>query len=915
MKKMKWINFICYVLITYILSSLYGIIFRLTVPEILKFEYLFNLNILFLALLIIGYLLSNYFKSIKEVFESGAKKASYVLVFILGVNTNNIALIYAVSICLIGANAVLFVENRQIKKNEKNDESKKELELYPSRRNLMDVLNHALGEYSLIALDGSWGSGKTTFMNIVMRENREKYYYIPINVMLFENRNSLKTEFLNQLKGIFKEEGIFQGSLMDFDYYLDGVSNDWVKVVKNIIFSKSKSFKEANEKLKSEIGKIEKRIVVGVDNLERIYGKSEPEWKQILGFINELQELGIKIVVMANLEEMLTTKKETGEKDLSNYEYFDKFYEFKLQLNEVTTEEIIDEVEIKENGIKMKKDEVEKTKEWLKDGFKWLTDGLKQKEIKIKQKRKDITEGEVGKNLAGNPSVEERVKRKIEVETKEKPLLELLQNLMEKYYKNSKNPRKVEKIIQDMRLKEKIEDIHNFEKGEYKKLIFITAIFQQFYFDYYYRFKREGVFIFNDLLDESDILYNDYPIEDIFLDFIKVCFKNNIQAVNRLLYSEPEDENVKNRIENLNDDSVVTENSLGKYLENIKIYSQRLDGTDMKVTKEKYTIIQNKLIRLEKINKEKIHNIIKENEEFICKMNYSCDPNSYKFYKESSYKFDITKIMNQYESSLKKLFIILEYKKEIVEEKGRILSLEKFQEIVGEYLAVDKLEVKQSTPSELEELKMQIKNKNHPKFKLRKKVEESISKDLISVLDILNEEFDKVETVEEESIESKVQDWKDKEINKKNEILNEMCLSNNTKEQINFNVEKCKKILKLLEGLLKDENNREVLFFMDDIISGYKNYIFNTEIKERITNFYKKQNSKNGMKKIIPTKEESKEIIEFVNESRKNDPCLIIFGDNYPNDKDVDEAHTINYLERIGIIRNENGFDLKDNFK
>lgn len=360
MKKMREVNYIFYMVLIYSFSCLYGTFYKNKIADILKFQ---NINLGYLSIfiiLVISYLFLfiKHNKTMEDVIKFITKILISMTLILMGVNYPKQWLM-GLTVYTIIMLIILFIPREKVK-----DSS--ELELYPSRKNLMEVLNHALGEYSLIALDGTWGSGKTTFMNIAMRENRGKYYYIPINVMLFENRNSLKTEFLNQLKGIFKEEGIFQGSLMDFDYYLDGVSNDWVKVVKNIIFSKSKSFKEANEKLKGEIGKIEKRIVVGVDNLERIYGESEQEWKQILGFIHELQELGIKIVVMANLKEMLTIKKETGKKDLSNYEYFDKFYEFKLKLNEVTTEEIIDQIE----GVS------DYEKNWLKAQFEVLTEKL-----------------------------------------------------------------------------------------------------------------------------------------------------------------------------------------------------------------------------------------------------------------------------------------------------------------------------------------------------------------------------------------------------------------------------------------------------------------------------------------------------------------------------------------------------------
>lgn len=516
----------------------------------------------------------------------------------------------------------------------------------------------------------------------------------------------------------------------------------------------------------------------------------------------------------------------------------------------------------------------------------------------MKEQIKELTKTlEIGKEVL-NDDAEEKKDIKI-----------LYNELHERYLKNIVNPRKIGKIIKNIENKKKtIENIYKFiNDDEYEKLIFKASIFSSVYFDYMNEIKSEE---FNDFIVDKKININ---------NFFGYFFKNigeSHRGMKRLLHHDAEEGLVIKRIENIIKNKGKDEFDLELILKDLEVYSSSLDPKyEQNKSKIIYELIELKIQELEKINIEKAHEIIKENEEFICKMNYLTYPDEVGIYGKVSYKFDITIIMNQYEPSLKKLFIILEYKKDIVEEKGRILTLEKFQEIVGEYLSMDKFWEKQLIPSVLKELKIQIENHHHPKFKLRKKVEDSISKDLISILDILKEEFDKVETLEEESIESKVQDWKKKKVNEKMKLLNDICSSNNIQGRRNFNVGKGKKILNLLNKVLEEENSREMLFFIDEIISGYKNYIFNTEVKEMIDkNTHEKQISKSVTKRIDSTKEELGEIIEFINESRKNDPSLIIFGDNYPDDyKDLDARLTINSLERIGIIRNENGFDLKDN--
>ncbi len=478
MKKIKVTDDILYLVLTYSFACLFGFLKKNEVPNILKIE---NLNFGYIGifmLLLVAHLslYIKHYKSGEKVLIHIGKSILFVGIFLMGLNYPKGwmvgILIYLLTVCFIP----MFIQE---------EEEKDKLELYSSRKNQKEILERAIKENSLIALDGSWGSGKTTFMDIVMRENREDYYYISINIMLFEDRDSLKTEFLNQLKVIFKEEGIFQGSLMDFDYYLDGISNDWLKMVKNIMFSKSKSFKDANENLKNEIGKIEKTIVVGVDNLERIYGKSEPEWKQILGFIYELQEIGIKIVVMSNIEKMLT-KKENGEKDLTNHEYFDKFYEFKLKLNEVTTEEIIDEVKFKDDG---------KQKKELKKQFRELNYKINIKFKEMKEKRLELR-AEV-QTIKEDGIIKDTYINKMKKDEEEIQKLNIKMLEFERYYENIINPRKVEKVIKDIEIKKEKKSIYNYVDGEvYKKLILRSSIFSQFYYDYMNEIKGEDFQIF-----------------------------------------------------------------------------------------------------------------------------------------------------------------------------------------------------------------------------------------------------------------------------------------------------------------------------------------------------------------------------------------------------------------------------------
>lgn len=900
---MREVNYIFYMTLLYMLSSLYRVLKKGKIYILFDIEKLMKYDFLIIIAVGLGviFLLVNYYRNTNQVLKTIIFKIILpIVMLLLGLNYPNFGfdgVIYAMVVYLIVAYIfmypVIFCKNRE----EENDNNN--LELYPSRKNLVDVLNHALRDYSLIALDGTWGSGKTTFMDIFMRENSEKFYYIPINVMLFENRNSLKTEFLNQLKVIFKEEGIFQGSLMDFDYYLDGISNDWVKVIKNIIFSNSKSFKEANEKLKSEIGKVEKRIVVGVDNLERIYGESEPEWKQILGFINELQEIGIKIVVMADLEKMLIQEKKEEKMKLvlnsredseikffqnveiqkieqeenNNYDYFDKFYEFKLQLNEVTTEEIIDELEIKENTV---------DKEWLKKQIKELTEKI---ENAIKQ--------DLGKSKAEKTKINK--------------------DLFRRYLDGVKNPRKIEKLIKDIQVKKiKEENIFNFiENQKYEVLIFKTSLYKLIFFDYMIEHNKNLVILGNlgENLSVAKVLKNPFSKNIVFQAFGYEDFEDE-RVVNRLLYYSSEDKTLKDKIETLDDNIKINLNNIGKYVEDLEIYSSSLDPDfEQKTTKEAYKIIEEKLVELEKTDKDKIHKIIEENEENICKLNYITYPDKLGIHEKINYKFKIESkyeekgLLNQYSDLLKLLDDVInssfsirnrsEFFRELVVFRNTILifseltkqpnlSSKEISELYRRYS-------EEFTIDDIQKLKNIIKSRGKSNY-IKVELEEKIFERLLNLLEIIKINLTRsTETKKSNKILERLEKYnEEKDENKKVKFL----------DKILWQIREEKKVLssKELQGIngslnqiMESEANFKLLLELNKLKEKCEIRIFPKQIKEKSEEILNIDinNDKEKFERI------KKELIDFINGKVKEVRWQYIFDDLWNED--------LEKLKEIGI--------------
>lgn len=748
MKKLREINHIFYMTILYLTTSISITLYRkeipkvFTVDELLKYRYL----ILITLILTTFYFLSNYHKNTKEILKKISLLALYSIILLIGINFPNLGIesINYGLIIYLGIVYIFIYANSNSEKQSKINEEK-EAFLYPSRERMSEVFNKALENYNLIALDGVWRSGKTTFMDILMKRNNEKYHYIPVNIMLFENRNLLKREFLNQLKEVFKDEGILKGTLIDFEYYLGEVSNNWMNILNKMIFSKSESFKESNDKLKNEIYSLEKGIVVGIDNLERIYGESEHEWKEILGFIHELQEIGIKIVVMADFDKVLGAK----EGEIFNYDYYDKFYEVKIKLNEVTANEVIDEISIGSEGVK---------KTWLKEQLDRLKNRMEgyclsdsygefeKKQSSLEQKYKYIDSA--SKSDSNIPRIKVEIKELEEYMEREVTVVDKNLELLSRFNEGIKNPRKVKKIINDTALKKKnVTNIFNFVSDEgYDEVLLKSVIFQLFYFDFIDEYKEMGLYSFT----EKDKVFK-YFFKDI---------GEAHRAINRILFYNFEDDKIKGRIEHLEDTDEV---NLEKVLKELEVYDERLDpDTDRSYTKKVYKIIEENLVKLEKAKKIEVNRIIRENEEFICRMNYLCYPKELGIYGKISYKFDEKNILKACDE------IIIHLHKKIYYEgfpsdlgEINVLSPKGFKSLLSAYSGVSKGERSEYKELNYEESKKSFTLADIEFMKKKvKEVEKGVVFNLIKVEELICCGFDSLLKVLENELNKKKQDSK-----------------------------------------------------------------------------------------------------------------------------------------------------------
>ena len=262
--------------------------------------------------------------------------------------------------------------------------------LFPSRIIEGAILEEFLesDEKSLL-VDGKWGIGKTYFVKKVI--NEKEYNRIDLDILIFNTREKLAEELMNQLREIFKENNIFSPNLSDLGLFFDESSMSFKKMISKWL-NLSNSFKEAKENLKDEIEYLmkstkAKKIIIFCDNLERIMGEGDnKEWKEMVAFLHDLSEMKhLKLIVAADYEKL----RSLDENSSDHSEYFEKFYDRYIKLTEISPPEILEKYSLKKGILEtynLDKENLENIISKIKNNFSKVYEYKHQKTQDAKKK-------------------------------------------------------------------------------------------------------------------------------------------------------------------------------------------------------------------------------------------------------------------------------------------------------------------------------------------------------------------------------------------------------------------------------------------------------------------------------------------------------------------------------------------------
>lgn len=183
-----------------------------------------------------------------------------------------------------------------------------------------------------IGIVGPWGSGKSSFLNFIFEEikNENQNIVLKFNPWLYPDETSLTRAFLNELEIKLKE---YSSSLSrDVNNIVDSLFK--TKVGFSGIFSnllkREKSIESGIESLKESIIYSQKRLVIFIDDIDRLQSN---EVYEILTILRNVGNLPNTVFVLAYDKDYLL---KIMDKSIENpQEYLSKFFQVEFALSRV----------------------------------------------------------------------------------------------------------------------------------------------------------------------------------------------------------------------------------------------------------------------------------------------------------------------------------------------------------------------------------------------------------------------------------------------------------------------------------------------------------------------------------------------------------------------------------------------------
>ena len=337
-------------------------------------------------------------------------------------------------------------------KNKNNDKIKEDSDIPISDNNLLlptrtqDLNNikkilkrNNYREPFALLINGDWGVGKTSLVNVLIKDLKVKHHIIFIQPLVNDSIQKMLDFFFKEFETILYNNGIYVGKESTFNKYFE-ITMQTINTMyaKNILkidsilkFLKEEQLSQRDYKklLEIDLEKLlgnDKKIYIIIDDLDRV---EEETIKSTLIFIKEIVDFkGIDVIFLMDDRKFENMKIQR--------EYLDKFINQKYHLLSVPSDEIFNYFLHYLENQTTQQYEKNILLDFKKNIGHFIKDLEKSFDEKIVQKRQLLKNEEKGKNID---------------KTKTQKELQILENSLKVYKLNVINTRKVKKIIREIK--------------------------------------------------------------------------------------------------------------------------------------------------------------------------------------------------------------------------------------------------------------------------------------------------------------------------------------------------------------------------------------------------------------------------------------------------------------------------------
>ncbi len=188
-----------------------------------------------------------------------------------------------------------------------------------------------------IGIVARWGHGKTSFINLIKEQLKDKCIQVDFTPWSYENK-SLTSSLIMQLAATLKSQGLVYRPLHKYSNMLIGSGYPLLDLVARCLhITNSKSIQEEHEYINKKLKKIGQHIVVYIDDLDRLEADEILETLKLVR--NTVSFSNITYIIGCDKSYIANTLKEKGIE--RSYEFLGKFFQYEYYMPQLMEDKLL----------------------------------------------------------------------------------------------------------------------------------------------------------------------------------------------------------------------------------------------------------------------------------------------------------------------------------------------------------------------------------------------------------------------------------------------------------------------------------------------------------------------------------------------------------------------------------------------